>query len=287
MTAVRLLLKRAILFEALVLSIGMCVLALAAFTLPWTLESTYEFKQPISHDQYQELNNIASENEQLSLENHSRRLILTTRTGFFTFPASALIDKIIHLPFSEIQFNRRAFGRELSILFFCFVLAMGLATLILNFKYPVKFAGIENLNPSGRSKKLVLAGFLAFTASYLVVGPILQAYFPIEAIHASIAREPRWLLMILMVTVAVVEELLFRKWLLGGFIADKIPLIWALIAHACMFSAGHFWQGLGGGIFAFCAAISLGLIYAGSRNVWICIALHGSVNLIAVWTITG
>jgi membrane protease YdiL (CAAX protease family) len=75
------------------------------------------------------------------------------------------------------------------------------------------------------------------------------------------------------------EELLFRG-LLFTALVQRMPVWLAALLSACLFSAFH----LDPYAFLFRLAVGVGLayIYYNTRNLWVSVAAHSMINLIAV-----
>lgn len=82
----------------------------------------------------------------------------------------------------------------------------------------------------------------------------------------------------LVVVPPLAEETLFRGFLYRG-LASKWPKVWAALVASLLFAVVH-WQ-WNVGIDVFVLSMVMILLYEKTKNLWVCVALHGIKNLIA------
>lgn len=108
-----------------------------------------------------------------------------------------------------------------------------------------------------------------------------------EAVFSSIipeATDPlRWIaIVLLMVSVAGVEELFFRGYLIPQFRRIGASRELAIIASAILFAVGHGYQGPLALVFSFSAGVFLGIFWVRRPNLISLIAGHAVYNTIAL-----
>lgn len=152
------------------------------------------------------------------------------------------------------------------------------------FAYGRKKRAEDTEKPDGKAILIiVLAGVLLqilvssiLSLVYSLEPELMQSY--IDLVEAAGVTETTWLTLVTTVILApLVEELLCRG--ITFRIAGKVSSgFWAAnCIQALAFGIMH--MNLVQGIYAFFLGLVLGYIYGKYRNIWICMLLHGVINL--------
>lgn len=146
-----------------------------------------------------------------------------------------------------------------------------------------------------RSATLLVVGYLAVAAAFVIISQFLLPALGIAQETSKIFSELRgdfgeylyWLFPIAWGSAAFGEELVFR-----GYVQTRLervlgstraaPLL-AALGQAVIFGSLHAYLGLGGATLAATTGLVIGIVYfAGGRNLWPCIILHGLIDTVSL-----
>ena len=161
---------------------------------------------------------------------------------------------------------------------------IGLVVLIIKMKRGSDLRHYLALKaPSVRSLLWVAGVCLAMIAVFdgvsLLLGRPVVAPFMVEAyVNCSV---PALLWLALVVAAPVVEEVVFRSFLLQGWKDSAIRPWGAVILSSIFWTSLHAGYDLYALTSIFVAGLLLGFIWLRTRSVWLCIFMHALMNLIA------
>lgn len=161
---------------------------------------------------------------------------------------------------------------------------LGLLVLIIKMKRGSDLRHYLALKaPSGWSLLWVGAACIAMIAVFdgvaFLLGRPLVAPFMVEAyVNCAV---PALLWLALVVAAPVVEEVLFRSFLLQGLKDSAIRSWGAVILSSIAWTSLHAGYDLYALATIFVAGLLLGFIWLRTRSVWLCIFMHALMNLIA------
>lgn len=136
----------------------------------------------------------------------------------------------------------------------------------------------------GRTVMLSLAAFVAAALAVLGYGGLLHALDALPGAAPGLDLPPGSGLVIVAIAVLVapiIEEVVFRYWLLGRW-APLIGSAAALLLSSAIFAAIHMDFGawaLGGRLIV---GLALGVLWLRTRSLWACIAVHAGWNAVVL-----
>ncbi|TVR69658.1 MAG: CPBP family intramembrane metalloprotease [Spirochaetaceae bacterium] len=151
---------------------------------------------------------------------------------------------------------------------------------------PRRSAGVSPLVPSALfpSALFVFAVLLVLAGATRAVAGLLPVHwgFGSPEMHDRTGGASPVLLAAALLSVAWVEELLFRKYLLTRLGQAGLRALFAVPLAAILFAAGHAWQGPEAVVLACLAGVALGVFWMRTGRLSALVLGHGAYNLVAL-----